>query len=87
MKYSEKKVPGSLKECYSSDHVAESLWNWSGWLDVWGQRILVVLVFIGIVSTINDAIKVADIDEDLVFLSIIGSVLSWSLYVFLEYCA
>ena len=87
MSSSEKKVPKSLKECYATDNVSSNLWSWSEWLEVWGGRVLVILIIIGIISTIGQAIQVADIDEDLVFITVITSMITWILYAFIEYCA
>ena len=86
MSSSEKKVPKSLKECYATDKVSSNLWSWSERLEVWGGRVLVILIIIGIISTIGQAIQVVDIDEDLVFITVITSIITWILYAFIEYC-
>lgn len=87
MSSSEKKVPKSLKECYATDNVSSNLWSWSYRLEIWGGRVLVILIIVGIISTIGEAIQLADIDEDLAFLSVVTSLITWGLYAFLEYCA
>lgn len=87
MPNSEKKIPKSLKDCYATDNVSSNLWNWSNWLEVWGGRVLIILIIIGIISTIGDAREISIIDEDLVFMTVISSITTWVLYAFIEYCA
>lgn len=87
MSSSEKKVPKSLKECYATDNVSSHLWSWSNWLELWGRRVFGILIIVGIILTIGEAIIAADAYEDLVFLSMISSLITWGWYAFLEYCA
>ena len=56
MSSSQKKVPKSLKECYATDNVSSNLWSWSNRLEEWGRTFLVILIIVGIISTITDAI-------------------------------
>lgn len=84
--FNKKDIPTSLKECYETDDVSRKLSQWADWLKIWGKRVLIILLIFGIFSTIEDAIAMADIDEDLVVLTIVSSLLSWGLYAFIEYC-
>ena len=84
--FNKKDIPTSLKECYETDDVSRKLSQWADWLKIWGKRVLIILLIFGIFSTIEDAIAMADIDEDLVVLTIISSLASWGLYAFIEYC-
>ena len=87
MLFSKNKIPKSLKECYEEDSVSVNLWHWSDWLKSWGGKVLGVLIVVGIIFTIAEAIQVADIDKDLVVFTVINSIIIWGLYAFLEYCA
>ncbi len=87
MSTTEKKIPKSLKDCYVTDAVSYKLWYWSDWLEVWGGRVLIALIVIGIISIIAQAVQIADINEDLVFITVISSLVKWAIYVFIEYCA
>ncbi len=84
---SEKKIPTSLRECYATDRVSVNLWSWSNLLEVWGKRVLILLVIIGIISTIGDGIEIANIDKDLVFITVIISIIKWGLYTAFTYCS
>jgi len=86
MSSSEKKIPKSLEDCCETDKVSGILWSWSDWLELWGSRILVVLIILGVISIIGQAMQVANIDEDMVFLTVVTSALTWSLYAIIEYC-
>lgn len=86
MANSEKKIPKSLKECYVTDSVSNSLWSWAGWLETWGKGFFIVLIIIGIISTVMQAVQVAEVDEGLLFVTIITSAITWALYAFIEYC-
>lgn len=79
-------VPTSLEECYEPDDVSRKLLQWADWLKIWGKRVLIILLIFGIFSTIEDAVAMADIDEELVVFTIISSLASWVLYAFIEYC-
>ena len=81
-----KDVPTSLEECYEVDAVSKKLSQWADWLRIWGKRVLIILIVFGIFSTIEDAVDMADIDEELVVFTIITSLASWVLYAFIEYC-
>ena len=81
-----KDVPTSLEECYEIDDVSRKLSQWADWLKVWGKRVLIILLIFGIFSTIEDAVAMADIEEELVAFTIISSLASWGLYAFIEYC-
>ena len=87
MKLSNTSIPKSLEECYEEDSISKELWQWSEWLKSWGLKVLGLLIVIGIISTIGDAVQMADIDEDLVIYTVISSIISWGLYAFIEFCA
>lgn len=86
MLYSERRIPKSLKDCYATDYVSSNLWNWSNQLESWGRIILVILIIIGIISTIGQAVLVAEDNVDFVFLTVITSIATWTFYAFIEYC-
>lgn len=83
----DKKIPQTLSECTRADDTVSNLHIWSERLENWGQVLFVILIIVGIISTISATIEMADVDEDLVFSTLIGSAASWSLYAFIEYCA
>lgn len=83
---SKKKVPKSLSECYQIDNVSGELYNWSDRLKVWGCAILWILIILGVISTIANAIQIADVEEELVFITVITSVITWGFYTLIEYC-
>ncbi len=84
--FPKKTVPTSLKECYEVDEVSKKLSQWADWLKIWGKRILIIMLVFGVFSTIEDAIAMADIEEEMVVFTIITSLASWALYAFIEYC-
>ena len=84
---SEKQIPKTLSECTSPDATASNLHYWSEKLENWGQILFVILIIIGIISTIVDTVNMADIDEDMAFATCITSAITWALYAFIEYCA
>jgi len=82
-----KKVPETFEECYQTDAVSNNLWNWAGWLETWGKRLLIFLIIFGVFASIKVAIEFADVDEELAVYNCINSIVQWLLYAFLEYCA
>jgi len=84
---SEKQIPETLSECTSPDATASNLHDWSGKLENWGKILFVILIIIGIISTIVDTVNMADINEDMAFVTCITSAIIWALYAFIEYCA
>ena len=86
MSFLERRIPRSLKECYEEDRIAQMLWIWSAWLKKWGTVVLCVLIVVGIISTIGDTLQMADIDEDLIFVTLLNSSISWGLYAVIEFC-
>ena len=84
---SKKQIPKTLSECTSPDATASNLHYWSEKLENWGQILFVILIIIGIISTIVDTVNMADINEDMAFATCITSAITWALYAFIEYCA
>ena len=82
----ERKIPKSLKECYEQDSVTRSLCQWSERLKSWGSKVLVVLIIIGIISTISEVIEAMQIDGSLAIFVAVASAITWGLYAFIEYC-
>ena len=86
MALSNKRIPKSLEECYEEDVVSKDLWMWSQRLVEWGKEVLGTLIVIGSISTIIDAVEMADINEDLVIYTVISSITTWGLYSLIEFC-
>lgn len=88
MKKVTKFIPNSLKACYQEDPVSSNLWTWSERLTLCGRIILIVLIVIGFISTIIDGIVAYDMSYSTggsVFIAIITSLVSWTLYAVIEY--
>ena len=83
----EKHIPKTLSECTRSDATVDNLHAWSERLENQGQIFFVVLIIIGIISTIIDTVQIADVNEELVFSTLVTSIITWALYAFIEYCA
>ena len=83
---SNKQIPKNLEECTSPDLTATNLHHWSEKLENWGQILFIILIVIGIISTIIDTINMADINEDMAFATFLTSAITWALYAFIEYC-
>ena len=86
MSKTEKKVPTSLKECYESDTLSQTLWKWSDWLKIWGRRVFLLLIVVGAAFTLSDVIDPVGFYGS-PFLVLIRNILGWGLYAFLEFCA
>ena len=82
-----KRIPQTLHDCINPDSTVTNLHFWAERLENWGQILFGVLIVAGVISTIIDAIAASDIDEGMVFPTIITSILTWGLYAFIEYCA
>ena len=84
---SKKQIPKTLSECVSPDATATNLHYWSEKLENWGQILFVILIIIGIISTIVDTVNMSDVNEDMAFATFLSSAITWALYAFIEYCA
>ena len=84
---SDKLIPKTLAECTQRDATVTNLHIWAERLESWGQILFVILIIIGIISTITDTVTMADIDEDMAFMTCITSAITWGIYAFIEYCA
>ena len=83
----EKQIPQTLNDCVKADATVTNLHIWAERLESLGRYLFGALIVIGVISTIFDGIKTADIDEELVVGAMITSAISWALYAFIEYCA
>lgn len=83
---SEKQIPKNLSECTKSNATVDTLHAWAERLENWGQIFFVVLIIIGIISTIIDTVQIADVNEELVFSTLVTSIITWALYAFIEFC-
>lgn len=84
---SNKQVPKDLKECLRSDSTVTNLHNWAERLENWGQILFVIIVIVGVITTIISTVEMADVNEDLMFTTFLSSAITWALYAFIEYCA
>jgi len=84
---SEKQIPRNLDECAQPDTTASNLHYWSERLENWGQRLFVILIIIGVFSTIAVMFNMSDIDDGEGFMICITTAVTWGLYAFIEYCA
>ena len=82
----EKKIPKNLKDCYKTDNVTKNLWIWSERLEKWGFRLCLFLGITGIISIINDGVKLS-LESKTVFEVVINGIIRWFFYCFLEYCS
>ena len=82
-----KRIPKSLSECTQLSEPTKNLYTWAEQLECWGEWLLYALVVIGIISTLSATFEMADINDDLVFSTLLTSAVTWALYAFIEYCA
>ena len=83
----EKHIPQTLSECTRSDATVNNLHTWAERLENLGAIFFVVLIIVGIISTVVDTIQVADVNEDMAFPTFLTSAITWGVYAFIEYCA
>jgi len=60
-----KRVPKNFKECYTTDPVSENLWSWSERLERWGALICFIMVIVGIVEILTNAIEASNLLDEL----------------------
>ena len=82
-----KPIPRSLQECTYPNEAAYNLYAWAERLKAWGQKLLYVLLVIGLISSIIDAVNIAEVNEDQAFTVFLASAFSWALYAIIEFCA
>ena len=83
----EKPIPKNLSECIKPDATTTNLHLWAERLENWGKVLFIILIIVGIISTIADTIEVADsISEDAAVGTCISTAINWGLYAFIEYC-
>ena len=82
----EKRIPNSLAECTRCNETVTNLYSWAERLENWGEKLFVVLIIIGILSTIVNTVNIIEVDEDLVFVTAVTSIITWAIYAFIEYC-
>ena len=82
-----KRIPKSLNECVVSNATVDNLHLWAERLENWGNILLVILIIIGIVTTVSETLQMYELNEELTLVTCITSLLSWGLYAFLTYCA
>ncbi len=81
-----KQVPKNLKECLRSDATVTNLHNWAERLENWGQILFVIIVIVGVITTIANTVAMVDRDEDMMFVTFLTTGITWALYAFIEYC-
>ena len=92
----EENIPKTLNQCTQVDVVSQTLWNWAHRFDLWGKIIFYILIFIGIVSTIIDAVYTFYLLEEVEYyeyilavpgakVPVISSIIKWGFYAFLVY--
>ena len=82
----EKKIPQKLSDCTQTDNTADNLYTWAETLARLGSFLLVALIIVGVLSTITDAAAIAEVDEDLIFSTVLTSIAKWGIYAFIEFC-
>lgn len=82
-----KRIPKSLFECIKEDAVVTHLHTWAERLESWGHFLFIMLIIIGIISTIVVTVLMVDLYEEMAFVTCIASVITWAFYAFIEYCA
>ena len=99
----ERAIPKNLSECTKTNATVANLHNWSEWLEKWGKIIFWVIVIIGAVVSVVEAVDTHEFRseyryelEELERLGtpvptvaevFISNILTWGFYAFLEYCA
>ena len=83
---SKKTVPQTLSECIQEDATVTNLHGWAERLEKWGSTLFIFLIIIGIIFTISNTVEIADIDDEMVFSTLITTAATWGLYAFIEYC-
>jgi len=83
----EKRIPKTLNECMKPNSTVSELYLWAERVENWGHILLALLTIGGIILTIVEAVSLVDVNEDMIIPTIITSIITWGLYVFLAYCA
>ncbi len=84
---SDKQIPKTLNECIRTDSTVSNLHAWAERLERWGETLFVILIVVGVIATIIEAAALVDVNEDMIFPTIVTSIITWGLYAFIEYCA
>ena len=82
----ERKIPKTVKDCCKADILVNNMRDWSKNLESWGAGLFAALIIIGIISTIVESVKIADVDAEIVFVAIVLSAIKWVLWAIVEYC-
>ena len=82
-----KQIPKTLDDCIRENTVVSELRVWVERIEKWGIILLTILIIVGVVSTIIEAVSVAEINEDMVFPTIVSSLITWGFYAAIEYFA
>lgn len=83
----EKRIPKTLNECIKPNSTVSNLYLWAERVENWGVRLLAFLIVAGTIMTIVETGSLVDVNESMIVPTLISSVITWGLYMFLEYCA
>ena len=83
----EKRIPKTLNECIKTNSTVSDLYLWAERVENWGNILLALLIIEGIIFTIVEVVSLIDVNESMIIPTIITSIITWGLYVFLAYCA
>lgn len=85
--------PISVEDSIKSDRVIDNLWSWCSRLETLGMVLFVILIIIGIITSIISGFEVVDISYsgkpkyEFNFGEFFINLMSSALYAFIEYCA
>ncbi len=60
----DKTIPKDLKDCYKTDSITQNLWSWCERLERWGYILCVIMVFVGIIAIISNAVETAQLLDE-----------------------
>lgn len=82
----EKRIPKSLQECVKPDGTVTELSRWAGIVETRGQILLALVILAGVFLTIAEVVVLLDTEEGAMLLTVISSVVGWSLGAVVTYC-
>ena len=86
-KHNNPRIPNTLEECTYTGATVSNLNHYAQQLEMWGKRLLIILIVVGIIFTIVETVGLIDVNEELIIPTLISSLLSRSIYAVIEFFA
>ncbi|MBE6959653.1 MAG: hypothetical protein E7448_02885 [Ruminococcaceae bacterium] len=81
------RIPKSLSDCTEPNETVHILQRWSEIIRIIGQTLLVILIAFGLISSISATVEMSKIQDGFAFGTLVSSLITWGIYVCIEFCA